>query len=77
MLSFSSIITIVLSIIEIWGCKVALDYMSSLKVDKKKINLDFFIVNLITIVSLIINVDADLRSLIVIILTWYVYKRNI
>ena len=73
MLSVSSIITIVSSIIEVWGCKVVLNYTSSLKIDKKKIDIDFIFVNLIMIVSLITNVDADLRSLIVIILTWHIY----
>ncbi|KPI52285.1 histidine kinase [Clostridioides difficile] len=69
-------ITLVSSIVEIWACKKIFDYTSKAKVNFKKLNIYFLISVFIIISSFYINIGADNRIWICILITVIFYKLN-
>lgn len=69
-------ITIISSIIEIWACKKVFDYTSKTKTNLKKLNIYFFFSIFLIISSFYINIGANSRILICILVTFIFYKSN-
>lgn len=71
-----TLITIVSSIVEIWVCKKVFDYTSQAKANLKKLNISFLFSIFLIISSFYINVGADSRIWICILITIVFYKSN-
>ncbi|MCC0671278.1 MULTISPECIES: histidine kinase [unclassified Clostridioides] len=69
-------ITIVSSIIEIWACKKVFDYTSKVKTNLMKLNISFLFSIFLIICSFYINVGANDRIWICILITFIFYKSN-
>lgn len=71
-----TLITIVSSIVEIWACKKVFDYTSQAKANFKKLNISFLFSIFLIISSFYINIGADSRIWICILITIVFYKFN-